>query len=182
MFNCSSKMQHGPKHNRRAFVGFNRTTPDLTCILPPFWLLPPLSAPRSLKVRMSAFQAEDAGFKSRRGGHYFSYKPQFYNVLSKTTEGIFHVKESAYSDHITGESLKEESPSQSRQDKIDAAAYREMHNPLSQLIGKSPEMDLIKDKIKKWANNNRPILLLGDSGVGKKYTARIIHEYSSPIL
>jgi len=104
---------------------------------------------------------------------------KFYNVLSKTTEGIFHVKESAYSDHITVESIKEESPSHRRQDKIDAAAYREMHNPLSQLIGKSPEMKLIKDKIKKWANNDRPILLLGDVGVGKKYTARIIHEYSN---
>ena len=74
VFNYSSKMQSGPKHNRRAFVEFNRIAPDLTCILPPFWLLPPLSAPRSLKVRMSAFQAEDGGFKSPRGGHFLSHK------------------------------------------------------------------------------------------------------------
>ena len=44
---------------------------DQTCFLPAFCLLRPLSSPRSLKVRMSAFQAEDAGFKSRRGGHHF---------------------------------------------------------------------------------------------------------------
>ena len=69
-FNCSSKMQPGPKYNWQAFVESNRTFRDLTCILLPFWLLPPLSAPRSLKVRMSAFQAEDGGFKSPRGGHF----------------------------------------------------------------------------------------------------------------
>jgi len=102
-----------------------------------------------------------------------------YNCEVETLQGEFVIKKSEKSSHITDENLEEDSPSQSRQDKIDAAAYREMHNPLSQLKGKSTEMKLIKDKIKKWANNDRPILLLGDVGVGKKYTARIIHEYSN---
>ena len=39
-------------------------------------------------------------------------------------------------------------------------------------------MEMVRSQIKKLANQDVPILLLGESGVGKTYIAKIIHELS----
>ena len=49
---------------------------------------------------------------------------------------------------------------------------------LDDLIGQTPEMLLLKHKLKKVFDLESPILLTGESGTGKEMTARIIHSSS----
>ncbi len=46
------------------------------------------------------------------------------------------------------------------------------------LIGKSPEMEVVRRFIRKAAWHSLPVLLLGESGTGKEVVARAIHEAS----
>lgn len=46
------------------------------------------------------------------------------------------------------------------------------------LIGQSEKMQLVFDKIERFAESNVPVLLLGESGTGKEVTARTIHSLS----
>lgn len=49
---------------------------------------------------------------------------------------------------------------------------------LDDLIGQTPEMLLLKHKLKKVFDLESPILLTGESGTGKEMTARIVHSSS----
>lgn len=46
------------------------------------------------------------------------------------------------------------------------------------IIGKSPHIKKLLEFIKKVANTDKNVLLLGDTGVGKELAARMIHSYS----
>jgi two-component system NtrC family response regulator len=46
------------------------------------------------------------------------------------------------------------------------------------LIGQSEKMQIVFDKIKRFAESNVPVLILGESGTGKEVTARTIHSLS----
>ena len=46
----------------------------------------------------------------------------------------------------------------------------------SACLGKSIAMKRLEEKIRKVAPNRAPVLLWGESGVGKTYISRIIHE------
>jgi transcriptional regulator with GAF, ATPase, and Fis domain len=46
----------------------------------------------------------------------------------------------------------------------------------STLIGKSPRICWIRDQVVKFANSRSPILLLGETGVGKEVIARAIYD------
>lgn len=45
-------------------------------------------------------------------------------------------------------------------------------------ITNSPEMKEMLDKVKKFASSEAPVLITGESGVGKEVIARLIHKYS----
>lgn len=57
---------------------------------------------------------------------------------------------------------------------------------VSRIIGESKAVQDIKKKIKKFANIQRPILIIGETGVGKEIVARATHEesdhHSKPFL
>jgi len=46
------------------------------------------------------------------------------------------------------------------------------------ITGSSPDISLIRDKVIKYALEEEPILLLGETGVGKSHIAELIHRYS----
>lgn len=49
---------------------------------------------------------------------------------------------------------------------------------IPEFIGKSPKMMKLKNQIRRYASSDLPILLIGESGTGKSYLARLIHKYS----
>lgn len=51
---------------------------------------------------------------------------------------------------------------------------------LARLIGESPAMIALKRRLVRYARSDKPVLLLGETGVGKDVVARLIHE-SSPV-
>ncbi len=51
-------------------------------------------------------------------------------------------------------------------------------NPNIQLIGKSPQILQVKSQLEQIKNNPLPVTFLGDSGVGKTYYARYLHQIS----
>ncbi|MCC6931732.1 MAG: sigma-54-dependent Fis family transcriptional regulator [Deltaproteobacteria bacterium] len=50
---------------------------------------------------------------------------------------------------------------------------------INQIVAKSPQMHVVCDKIKIVANSSCPVLIIGESGVGKELVARALH-YESP--
>ena len=52
------------------------------------------------------------------------------------------------------------------------------HNLFPQIIGKSPPILDIMDKVQKVASSNTTVLLLGESGTGKELFARSVHQLS----
>lgn len=49
---------------------------------------------------------------------------------------------------------------------------------IPEFIGKSPEILNLKNQVRKYAATNLPILLIGESGTGKSFLAKLIHKYS----
>jgi len=50
------------------------------------------------------------------------------------------------------------------------------HAPAGRLIGRSPQMEIIRRLIGKAARSRLPVLVLGESGTGKEVVARSIYE------
>lgn len=46
------------------------------------------------------------------------------------------------------------------------------------LIGRSPEMEMVKEKIRIFASTDSSVLIIGESGTGKELVARAIHRHS----
>lgn len=49
---------------------------------------------------------------------------------------------------------------------------------LERIVGVSPAITTLKNKILRYSKTDKPILILGETGVGKDLAARIIHELS----
>ncbi|SMP66663.1 sigma-54 interaction domain-containing protein [Anoxynatronum buryatiense] len=54
-----------------------------------------------------------------------------------------------------------------------------MPNPLNQLVGYSHEMKVVKEKLAAVAQSELPVMLTGESGVGKEVAAQVIHQLSA---
>ncbi len=74
--------------------------------------------------------------------------------------------------------IENDGPQQSRRNKVDAELHRQSKSPINKIIGKSKAVTDIKSKINDYAPTDAAIVLLGESGVGKTYIARLIHEIS----
>jgi len=57
-------------------------------------------------------------------------------------------------------------------------ALKAKRDPAAPLIGSTPTMQALRDRIEKVANTDFTVLLEGESGVGKELVARQIHELS----
>lgn len=55
-------------------------------------------------------------------------------------------------------------------------------NPIDRIVGTSKAIKTIKQQILEYASSNLPILLLGETGVGKEVFANAIHECSNRAL
>jgi len=63
--------------------------------------------------------------------------------------------------------------------RIDSGRTSRARSPLSNIVGHSPSMRALVERIRRVANASVPVILLGETGVGKNLVARAIHE-SSP--
>jgi DNA-binding NtrC family response regulator len=54
----------------------------------------------------------------------------------------------------------------------------ELHKPYKDIVGTSPAMQDVRDKIELFAGNPGTVLITGESGVGKELVARHIHRHS----
>ncbi|MEN1760482.1 sigma-54 interaction domain-containing protein [Anoxynatronum sibiricum] len=52
-------------------------------------------------------------------------------------------------------------------------------NPLNQLVGMSHEMKLVRERVAAVAQGELPVMLTGESGVGKEVAAQVIHQLSA---
>ena len=56
---------------------------------------------------------------------------------------------------------------------------RENGPGLEDIIGESPEMKILRNKLKKIINLDSPVLITGETGTGKELTARVLHNSGS---
>ena len=59
------------------------------------------------------------------------------------------------------------------------ALMEESFRPYQELIGQSPQMVQVKEKILLAAQNDFTVLITGESGTGKELVARLIHKHSA---
>lgn len=95
-------------------------------------------------------------------------------VAATTLNNIFEVS-SLYKEI---EKIKQENQNMAKQ----LTAYKMSLNPLESIIGNSNAIKKIKQSIKDYAKSNLPILITGETGVGKEVFANAIHQSSNRFL
>lgn len=66
--------------------------------------------------------------------------------------------------------------------KRELVQYKQNYHPLSKIIGNSSVMKELKQSIEDYAQSNFPILITGETGVGKEVFANAIHQMSNRSL
>jgi two-component system, NtrC family, response regulator HydG len=116
-------------------------------------------APERPVIVMTAFSDVDTAVESiRRGAYHYMTKP-------------FKVAELAL---FLNRALEESALR--REAKVLRTA---LHSPLENIVGKSREMQEVFELVRRVADSNVPVLVLGETGTGKGLIARALHSEST---
>ena len=117
------------------------------------------AAPECPVIVMTAFSGIDTAVESiRRGAYHYMTKP-------------FKVAELAL---FLNRALEESAL------RREAKALRTaLHSPLENVVGQSSEMQEVFELVRRIADSNVPVLILGETGTGKGLIARALHSESS---
>ncbi|MFP4619579.1 MAG: sigma-54-dependent transcriptional regulator, partial [Spirochaetaceae bacterium] len=139
-------------------------------------------------IILSAFGNPDNVVKAiHLGAEDFVEKPYTLARLTQAIEkALFPIPPRADIPSMTdmGDSLREEapllgsSPKAEATDTIGRVGKNGGEDPLEKFVGSSKRVQLLKTRLRLYASNSEPVLLIGESGTGKEILARALHALS----
>ena len=125
--------------------------------------------------------AESAVQALKLGAFDYLTKPvdlrQFRTVVATALSGL-EAKPSAIPAHSAPLAEASGTSASGSRPKPSTSVSKSGTSPLERLIGQSPAMQQVKDRIQRVASSMAPVMLLGESGTGKELVARAIHASS----